>query len=1148
MPLRKSNWNFLQQAHRQKLIREEDVDSGNYQGGLSTQKRTDKEKDKERENDDTRHDEDFAVLSDLSSEEDTPRIKVPLSKDEALAAVQRSKVLKGLSIHGQVRVAALLRRACYQPGERLWSAQEGEVQEKRLVVIERGEAELWLPEADGERFVGLSGPTKVLGGLFAVGSASRQVFSARVPEGDDAKPLHAWEIESSDLEQFESLFNAVDLAALRRRVLQDVRIQLMPYLQRQLAAGGVFSRYSSQFIGQLVKDMDLRLFEPGQVIFKEKSLGRSIGILVSGCVDIIANGRKVMSKSDSGQEIGEAALFESAYRRHATTRCSQSCETLMFLASRDAFYACLAKFPEEKIKLSVQVRHRISMTVMKEPFNMCDPAFLHLVCTECEVVHLTWPKTATSPEQDEVMHLCYTGDLVVEEENSEVPSRFAKKWEIFGLQAALGLRNGPPEYKLMAGRQGCTLVRVTWAAVEQALLFFPNQLPRLLRMAGYTEVPHDHPFRGRETLVWDIIQPLMCRVFCNLDIDHEFCQVLAPHFKASVYDAGCLIAPEAGPSRSVLLLVSGEICWSRQGIVTYVATAPDYFDEACLFSERGHCANITAKSTAVIWRLHVNALHLPADSHYAGMARRLLMEVEELTEDIQSNLRSNMRNMKTWRRFNSEVLGLLSDNIFLRTYLPGQCIFSDGDVGEFIYILMRGRVEVQSQGKSSFLEEGVTFGEMVLFGQAHRSTTITACCLCIINAVHKDLVSYALRMQPRKTFVVDNPPRPSPHGRVKGTEDKAVQRPARPQREIINQYAEWQAIENAQRRGFNAAVPRRLQQRLERSFLLQGHTPRLPPVESRLYKVPKVTEMKLRTAFDHVIPRHVIVASSDMLGIREGYVHKVKQLGLDDSLSSFRLPRATYTEPIQRRMAAQRNAKRKAPGSDAPAERPQTLTVLGDLQALAASLLRLSSKPSISHLLATDPRAPTMPLPSKPPRRLPRLSGYSRSLAQSARAYTGDGRSSRGERSISEDVAEETETPSPVILNYDVSPVGSSSDQTNEDQQPDEEPAAPRTDFEELKAAAWCARRLAYESYEAQMQRAQWLAILLSSSEESEALLQLDVYLEDGGLDGVSSAGTVQSVSVVESVTFTPDQVSPSSSRVHSISAEDVVSYLVDLQ
>jgi hypothetical protein len=41
------------------------------------------------------------------------------------------------------------------------------------------------------------------------------------------------------LEQFESLFNAADLCALRRRVLQDVRIQLMPspWKNRQGEAG-----------------------------------------------------------------------------------------------------------------------------------------------------------------------------------------------------------------------------------------------------------------------------------------------------------------------------------------------------------------------------------------------------------------------------------------------------------------------------------------------------------------------------------------------------------------------------------------------------------------------------------------------------------------------------------------------------------------------------------------------------------------------------------------------------------------------------------------------------------------------------------------------------------------------------------------------
>ena len=29
---------------------------------------------------------------------------------------------------------------------------------------------------------------------------------------------------------------------------------------------------------------------------------------------------------------------------------------------------------------------------------------------------------------------------------------------------------------------------------------------------------------------------------------------------------------------------------------------------------------------------------------------------------------------------------------------------------------MRGRVEVRARGKTSYLEEGMTFGEMVLFG------------------------------------------------------------------------------------------------------------------------------------------------------------------------------------------------------------------------------------------------------------------------------------------------------------------------------------------------------------------------------------------------------------------------------------------------
>ena len=40
-------------------------------------------------------------------------------------------------------------------------------------------------------------------------------------------------------------------------------------------------------------------------IFKEKSLGRSLGILVSGTVDIIANGRKASIGLEGGGSISQ---------------------------------------------------------------------------------------------------------------------------------------------------------------------------------------------------------------------------------------------------------------------------------------------------------------------------------------------------------------------------------------------------------------------------------------------------------------------------------------------------------------------------------------------------------------------------------------------------------------------------------------------------------------------------------------------------------------------------------------------------------------------------------------------------------------------------------------------------------------------------
>ena len=655
----------------------------------------------------------------------------------------------------QVRIANMLQYVIYNSGTELWSAQDAH--EKRFVLIESGEVENWLPASSdsAEQFVGRSGPGSVLGGLFAVGSFSHPVFTVRVASNDEQKPLQAWEINSTNHVHFSTSFHAEEMHVLRRRVLQDLRLQLLPFLQRWLAGRGFFSRYSGALISRLVKDMDLRLFEPGQVIFKERAPGRSMGLIVRGSVEISANGRRVMSKGP-GQEIGEAALLETGYRRHATTRCSEKSESLLFMVSRDAFHACFEKFPDEKMKLVQQIRHRIAMTALKETFAGCSQEFVHLLSTECDILHLAWPKTACSPtDTDEAMHLFYSGELTVDSESEfEQTTRFARKWEIFGLEAALGLRQGPPKYSLTAGRAGCTLVRMTRASVEKVLHFFPTELKQVLHAAGLSDVPESHAFLAKKDMIWNTVQPLLCQMLCNTDLDLEFCQALAPHFTAAVYDAGCLIASQGWASKEAILVLGGDVRWSQENMASGICCAPTYFDVACMFGEGVHAASLTAQTTTIVWRLGLQSSSgcILEDGHLGKLASEV-RRVQDLQQQIQDSLRTSLRNMRTWRRFRSEVIEILCDNLNLRTFLPGQKILEEGDLGESIFIVARGQVAVHTQGKPSILQEGATFGEMVLFGQAHRNISAEAVTLCILNAVHKDLVGYALKQTPRDAVV-----------------------------------------------------------------------------------------------------------------------------------------------------------------------------------------------------------------------------------------------------------------------------------------------------------------------------------------------------------------------------------------------------------
>lgn len=68
---------------------------------------------------------------------------------------------------------------------------------------------------------------------------------------------------------------------------------------------------------------------------------------------------------------------------------------------------------------------------------------------------------------------------------------------------------------------------------------------------------------------------------------------------------------------------------------------------------------------------------------------------------------------------------------FAKTYAPGTLIFREGDTGDEMYIIQRGKVRVSKDfsGKPhviAVLDKGEFFGEMAIVSQLARSATVTA--------------------------------------------------------------------------------------------------------------------------------------------------------------------------------------------------------------------------------------------------------------------------------------------------------------------------------------------------------------------------------------------------------------------------------------
>lgn len=90
----------------------------------------------------------------------------------------------------------------------------------------------------------------------------------------------------------------------------------------------------------------------------------------------------------------------------------------------------------------------------------------------------------------------------------------------------------------------------------------------------------------------------------------------------------------------------------------------------------------------------------------------------------------------------------------VRTFKAGETIFKEGEMGDFMYILVEGQVEVIVKGVAVGVFEPVeVFGEMAVIDPKPRSATVVAKSNCRLIAINQKRFMFLIQQKPQ--FAID---------------------------------------------------------------------------------------------------------------------------------------------------------------------------------------------------------------------------------------------------------------------------------------------------------------------------------------------------------------------------------------------------------
>ncbi len=233
-------------------------------------------------------------------------------------------------------------------------------------------------------------------------------------------------------------------------------------------------------------------------------------------------------------------------------------------------------------------------------------------------------------------------------------------------------------------------------------------------------------------------------------------------------EAGEWLLKPNDPSGTLFFLMEGEVQIQRNADEPALATlkAGDSFGEVSLVLGEQYPAGFVTVGDAVLYQLKrsrfkqlvmqtgeiMQPLRELAFTRKALLAQYQSGQLQERVDKVKAQLIANrLQELPLFADCENTLLESLAVQLRPLAYMPGQTVFGQGESGDTLYLVARGKVSVYLEGQTDALakiEQGDVFGEMALLSGDTRTATVKSDSYSQLYEFERAVLEQAFRQVP----------------------------------------------------------------------------------------------------------------------------------------------------------------------------------------------------------------------------------------------------------------------------------------------------------------------------------------------------------------------------------------------------------------